>query len=413
MVRRTGAAGLAGVISVLALPALAQDTGLCGAVGEGAQWMAGDEAASDVMTATAPFDETAVAILPGGTALRAFILSSPGDIRIEAAPGLGGDTVIELYSADGTLVLTDDDSGGGLASRAETTLEPGTYCAVMLAFDGSPLVTDIRIARQEFEALTQGLAGEAGYFAGVPSCLPDTEAVELGVIDGQLAQGITATNSVGEVPYYRFTLEGTEALTIMAENEWADPYIYIYDGTGGLIGENDDFDGYNSQVDFTEALAPDTYCVALRALSSPSEPVTLSILDYDPNRVLWQAFASGDTPPSPGSGYPITALGALNTQLIFDQPVGADAVWYSFDLPEGGLVDIEAVGITESDPMIALYDADGTFRSFNDDSPRDDSLNSQMADVLPPGRYMLAAMQYDESYSGVIRVTLTRWVLAD
>ena len=39
---------------------------------------------------------------PGGNVLSAFTVSIVGDVRVEALPQFGGDTVIELYTADGT-----------------------------------------------------------------------------------------------------------------------------------------------------------------------------------------------------------------------------------------------------------------------------------------------------------------------
>jgi len=95
--------------------------------------------------------------------------------------------------------------------------------------------------------------------------------------------------------------------------------------------------------------------------------------------------------------------------LINDGTVGSDARWLSFNVPEGGLVLIDAVGIGMSDPMLALFDGVGRELAFNDDA--NNSLDSQIAARVAPGTYMLAVMQYHRQ-NGAIRVAIERYVPA-
>lgn len=408
---KTGISALA--LSVLAAPVLAQETEICPSVGPGAVWIGGDEASSDVVAAVAPFDQAGLTVPPNGNVLSAFTVSAAGEVRVEALPQFGGDTVIELYTTDGALILTDDDSGGNFASRAEATLEVGSYCLLTRSFGGGPLVADVRVARSDLEALTEGLGGGSGFFSGVEACTANTSATVLGQgpIDGLLSStGVSQVNTTAAVPYYRFTLGSAQPITITAENEWADPYIYVYDGAGNLLAENDDYNGLDSQIDFTEPLPAGDYCIAMRALSDANEPVTVSVLNYDPQRALFNMYASGEVSPPPGAGYPITELGTLQNRLIYDQNVGSDAVWYAFSVPEGGLVLINAVEISESDPMITLFDGSGRNIAFNDDAGG--SFDSQIATPVGPGNYMLGVMQYSSGYNGVIRVSIERYVPA-
>ncbi|MEM6610440.1 MAG: DVUA0089 family protein [Pseudomonadota bacterium] len=405
--------GIAAVLLTLgAAPAVAQNTEICPTVGGGAVWMGGDEASSDISVASAPLEQSGLTVPPGGNALTAFTVSELGMYRIEALPDFGGDPVLELYTTDGTLVLTDDDSGGNFASRAESQLEPGSYCVLTRAFGGGPLVASVRVGTTNMAALTPGLSGGGGTYVGVQPCTPATPATALsqGPIDVLLAQGVTQSNAVQAVPYYRFTLASPQALTIKAENEWADPYIYIFDNQGNLIAENDDYNGLDSQIDFIQPLEAGDYCIGMRALSDPSQPVTLSVSGYDPQQALFDLYASGEASPPQGSGYPVTELGNLQTRLVYDQSVGADAVWYSFNVPDGGLVLINAVEISDSDPMITLFDGAGRMLDFNDDNGG--TLDSQLATPVGPGTYMLGVMQYSSGYSGVIRVSIERYVPA-
>ena len=49
-----------------------------------------------------------------------------------------GDTVIDIRDATGNIVISDDDGGGGTDSRAETSLQPGTYCVSVAAASTVP-----------------------------------------------------------------------------------------------------------------------------------------------------------------------------------------------------------------------------------------------------------------------------------
>ena len=122
--------------------------------------------------------------------------------------------MIELFDADGRLVVVDYDSGGGVSSRAELALEAGSYCLAVMGFGGAAVSADLRVSRLDMPALTAGLAGGFGDwqggapFVGIDPCLPETPAVSLGAgpIDADLAKGVSMANSVDAVPYYRFSL---------------------------------------------------------------------------------------------------------------------------------------------------------------------------------------------------------------
>ncbi|MEM6389449.1 MAG: DVUA0089 family protein [Pseudomonadota bacterium] len=410
--KRTLRGALLGAVAMGALagPAAAQE--LCAGLGNGA-WIGGDAASSDVSAAAGPLDQSGLTVPPSGNVITYFSVSTPGQIRVEALPDFGGDTVLELYDASGNLLLTDDDGGGNLASQAETFLDTGQYCMLTRGFGGGAVVADIRIARTEFDTITGGIDGGTGFFAGIDTCTPDTPATLLGngPLDALLAgSGVTQTASASAAPYYRFTLSTPQPLTIRADNEFADPYIYVFDSNGQLVAENDDFNSLNARIDFTEPLAAGTYCVGMRALSNQQEPISLSIAGYDPQQAMFDMYAMGDLPPPPGSGYPITDLGALSTQLVMDQPVGGRAVYYSFSVPESGLAMIDAIEVTDSDPVITLFDSVGREIAWNDDA--NGSLDSQIVTRLDPGSYTLGVTQYSSSYTGVIRVSLQRFVPA-
>jgi hypothetical protein len=118
----------------VATPALAQDA-FCGGAGSNGIWIGGEQAASDISTVNT-FQEQMALVLGGNEYVSLFTLSEPADVRVEAAGRGSGDTVIDLLGPDGSIILSDDDSGGNGASRAETSLQAGTYCMAMRSYDG-------------------------------------------------------------------------------------------------------------------------------------------------------------------------------------------------------------------------------------------------------------------------------------
>ena len=397
---------LAGLlVTGLATGAMAQDA-QCGAGLPAGTWIGGDAAGSDIATSAAAYDLTG-AVPPGGYHVSGFTLSTSARVRVEAAGQQGGDPVIELYDAAGTLVLTDDDSGGNFDSRGEITLQPGSYCLATRSYGGGPITADIRVGLLEHPPLTPGSGG-----SNIAACTTDTPAILLGrgPIDQLSDRQAVATNSVTGAPYYRFTLGSATPVTIRATNPRADPYIYIYDGNGGLIGENDDYNNLNSRVDFTDPLPAGSYCIGMRALSDPNLPVEVSVAVFSESEMMRDLYATGEaSPPPDGRTYPVVALGALDTRLVRDGTVGSDAVWHSFTVPGAGLVLIDAVGLGNSDPVIYLFDDLGRAVARNDDS--NGTLNSQIAARVSPGTYMLGVTQY-HGENGVIRVAIERYVPA-
>jgi len=412
-VATTAIAGMtAGAASAQAMP--------CSAIGETGQWIAGTSEASDISVAAQALVFGGLAIPANDHMLLAFSLSAPGDVRIEAQPFPGGDSVIELYDALGTLLVTDDDSGGGLASRAETALEPGQYCLLTRGWAGNGLTADVSVGRLDHDAITAGLSGgffgetDFPLFVGVDPCTAATPAISLGdgPLDAMLGQGgASAENTISGTPSYRFSLASPQSLSIRAENPSADPYIYIFDGDGTLLAENDDYDGLNSRIDFTTPLSAGTYCVGMRALSNPDLPVILSVVGYDAAAALRELYATGDAAPPLDGSYPVVDLGLLPARSVRDAQIeGTTATWFAFQVSQAGAIVIDAVEVTDSDPLIVLYDDLGNEIAYNDDFGG--TLNSQIVARVQAGRYLLAVRQYSDFYSGIIRIAIERYAPA-
>lgn len=396
------------------LPALAQEdtSALCGGAGAGAQWAGTTREASDISTA-ADYLGLIGNIPAGGDLTTLFTVSSPMMVRVEAMPTDAGDTVIDLRDASGMVVLSDDDGGGFLASRGEISLDPGTYCLVTSSYDGSDLLAELRVSSLEQEALTPGLGGDGGGFGAM--CTPETEATPFrpeGSLDAELETGISRTASIASEPFYRFTLDAAQSISITAENPDADPVLSLYDDNGQLLAENDDFDGLNSRIDFIDGLQAGTYCIALDSLSDETAPVTVSVNAFSEEQYMRGLYNNAEASPPLDGSYPVEALGVLEGRLRKDVREGDDLVWVSFEVNEPGLVLIEGIATAGNDPMLTLFDDLGRRIDQNDDYGG--SYDSQIAARVNSGTYVLAIGRPGGYYGtpGVTRLAIERFTPA-
>ena len=400
MIRSISTALATSLFALTALPAFAQDANLCGGIGENGQWLGGDEASSDISSSPTYIEQMAL-VLMRNEYVGLFTVSEPGDYRIEAQGRGGGDTVLDVRNAAGEIVASDDDSGGDAASRAETFLTAGTYCASMRSFDGSPITGFVRASRMDQEALTAGVA------------IQDDNSVS-GECDLSVAQPITLgepiANNWSVQNVYSLRLDGQTPVSITAENPDADPILTLFDPSGNWLAENDDFDGLNSRIDMAEPLPAGEYCIAVNLYGNENVPITVTAKEYDAQEVLMNLYDRGDASPPLDGSHPVKALGALQTRLREDVNVGSNATWYTFDVSEGGLILVEAIAQGNGDPVLVMYDDLGRQVGYNDDAGS--SLDSLLTVRVQPGTYLVAVRQLDSQTQGFIRLLFERYVPA-
>lgn len=388
---------VAALLLGVASPALAQNS-FCGGSGDNGIWIGGDEASSDITTAD-NYREQMALVLGGNEYVSLFTLSAPTDVRVEAAGRGSGDTIIDLLDATGGVILSDDDSGGNAASRAETSLEAGTYCMLMRSYDGGPMTAFVRVGRQDQDPLTDGVS-TGGDSDTLGSC-------ETATPFGALGTSVAA--AVDETPYWSFTLDAPTPISITAENETADPGITLFGADDIYIADNDDFDGLNSRIDLADPLDAGTYCLQVDALSDQSAPITVSISVYDAEAAVLSLYARGEAAPPLDGSIPVTDLGELQTRMRKDVQASDDVTWFSLDFPEAGLLVVEAIAAGSSDPWLVVYDDLGRQIGMNDDYGN--GLDSLVTARLQPGTYIIGVRQYD-SGQGFVRLLAERYVPA-
>ncbi len=385
--------------------AFAQD--LCGGVGASGQWIGGTQEGSDISTVS-DYQQQLALVLGNNQYVALFDVTTAGDIRVEAQGRGTSDPLFDVFDASGAIVISDDDSGGNSAARAEFYAQPGTYCVAMRAFDNSPLTGFVRVGRLEHEPLTSGISdvpndGDEGYVEA-PICDSTTPAQSLTL-------NTEVTGSVQDSPFWRFTLDQPMALTITAKNADADPYITLYDASGVWMGENDDFEGLNSQLDISYPLAAGDYCIAMQALSDDTLPVSLFVTEYDAEAALRGMYDRAEAAPPLDGSYPVEALGVLGTKLRKDLTNTPVATWYSLDMPEAGVIMVDAISTGGmGDPFLALYDELGRQVAYNDDAA--ESFDSMLAARVMAGTYLLAVGEMNVDTSGPVRMMIERYVPA-
>ena len=394
--------------ALTALPAAAQD--LCGGAFTGGQWIGGSEDASDMTTADSYREQMAL-VLSGNTHVSLFALSAPTSVRVEVAGRGNGDPALEVFDSQGVSVLSDDDSGGNGAARSESELGAGTYCVAVTSYDGSPMTAFVRIGRSEQEPLTDGISEDEGQDLG------EAEA-QFGAADcrdapslGTLTTPITASASAADTPFWRFTLDAATAVTVTAANESADPTLTLRGPDGAVLAENDDYDGLDSRVDMSVPLLAGDYCIGIGAISDETLPITVTVSEYDPEAAFADLYNAGEALPPLDGSVTITALGPLQSRLRQDVRAKNDATWFTFDVPQAGIVAIEAIGAGGAiDPWIAVYDDLGRQMGQNDDAA--DGLDSQLILRINAGTYMIAVKQVGAG-EGFVRLLMERFVPAE
>lgn len=410
MTMRLATAAATLMTGLIATSAAAQDA--CGGSGTGGIWIGGDEGASDIAAIAAPAEQLAL-VLGVSSYVSLFTVTAPTDVRIEAVGNGAGDPLLDLLSPTGDVFISDDDGGGGTSSRIEATLDPGTYCAVLTSFDNSPMTGTIRIGRTEHDAITENFTGNGTVLsdplqgAGCGSGNTIADAPLDAILSGG---GASVTAPAAEISGYDFTTTAPVTLSITAENETADPVLTLSDASGAVLYENDDYDGLNSRIDVSDPLEPGDYCIGVRALGEMAEPITITVTDYDAEAAARVAFDQGEAIPPLDGSYPIMDLGTIDTLLRTDVTMTPGvASWFSLDMPEAGLLMIEAVSGSEGDPVLILYDIVGREIAYNDDSGP--GLDPTIAARLFAGPHLVALTDLNDSGDSV-RIVIERFVPA-
>jgi len=358
-----------------------------------------------------------IQLTPGVNNYLQFEVSAPTDVRIEATDDSGVDPVMVLLDTSGNELASDDDGGGGRASRIETSLNPGSYCARVYNFSSNSGPTTVQLSRWDMPAITPGASSGGGAAEACTAATP-ANPIAFGPINAAVTGGGEIRFSrTGAITYHRLTVDSPLGLTITARNTEADPVLRVYDNAGNIVIENDDYDGLNSQIDMQTPLQSGDYCIAVSALSDGEQQIDVVVREFDEQAFLNARYATGEASPPIGGNYPIDTIGLIQSAFSGDVLVGKDARWLMFEVSEPSLMLIQGIGNGGADSQLYLYNDRGQQLGFNDDSGLggNSTRDSQIAAELYPGRYLAAVLLYsfeDGSPSQPVRVSFQRYVRA-
>ncbi len=332
-----------------------------------------------------------------------FSLEQAQAITISAT-GESADPSIILYDSQGNSIEENDDFGDGYNSRIPLSepLDSGTYCISVQALEDDDIPIELSLKAFVETDLNSD---------DVNACLPDTAAktfAESG-IDQLLEKGVSLSASVAETPFYRFSLDGPQAITISAEGESADPVLTLYDGQGNELADNDDYgDSYNSKINLRKPLEPGIYCIGVSAIESNSLPIRTSIEVFDASSIDHQTYDLVDEVPPLDGSYPISMFEYSGNRASTDVTLGGKAIWHRIDVNAPSIYFFEANAVDNSqvDPELSLFNSDGDQLAYNDDGLDTDSL---LAARLEAGIYLLALSQAEESEAESVRVSVERF----
>jgi subtilisin family serine protease len=298
------------------------------------------------------------------------------------------DPTLYLYNAGGTVLAANDDGGEGLNSSLEYTADrSGTHYISAEAYSNTMTGT--------YTLTTASLGGGQDDFAentGTRGVLGS----ENGLVSGTLEQN-------GDSDWFRVDLQGNTTYEFSltgagGSNGLRDPYLYLYDSFGGLIGSNDDSgDGLNSLIsystisDHTVYLAADAFGGAATGSYTLGSVVTSRA----------QRDVAGDTSTTARLSVGQTIVGAL------EEP--GDSDWFAVNVNAGQVYDFSLSSGGDdpiSDPYLTLLDGSGNLLDFNDDSGG--GLNSAITyQATSNGRVYIAAEAYDlETDLGTYEISL-------
>lgn len=273
------------------------------------------------------------------------------------------DSYLSLYGPDGTLLTSDDDSGGGLnAEIFEFQLpEDGTYTVQAHTNTETGLVT--------LALNSSGQTSGGGSIA--------------------FGQAQSGTLKPGRVHRWSFTGEAGQIITLSMISADFDTFLELRNSQEAILAENDDSqDSTDSTIELFTLPADDTYTVVARGLSESDGG------DYALNLKQVKIPAGGGSLPPDQVTQASLAPGQVDS-------------WF-FEAEKGNFVTVTVQSNT-LDTYLELYGPDEELLTEDDDSGG--HLNAALLDFPLPedGEYRLVVKPAQEGSNegGVYDITLT------
>lgn len=280
-------------------------------------------------------------------------------VGVEATGGSIFDPFVEVYSPDGRLLASDDDSGDGTNAfiRQVALSDTGTYFILISA-----------------------LSGNGDFVLTLGASQPP---IPMGTV--RYDQTVTGTLAGNNEHVWTLEAQPSDVVTIAVNRATSAPNldvkVALSDAEGSILTSDDDGgNDTNALIDRYPLLSGGTYTILVSAFSGEG---------------AYTLFVSRATP------MPI----AMGNEVVGDVTREGGMIW-SFEGVAGEEIDINAISMEPEgnlDLTLSLYNAEGELLEFDDDSG--EGLNALIEEWIIPDsqRYLIVA----RALSGEGRFTLS------
>lgn len=245
------------------------------------------------------------------------------------------DPKLDLYSASGALVGSDDDGGAGLNA--------------LLGFNAT--------AGGTYFVAASGYRSQTGaYRLSVNSTTLDDFAANTSTT-GRVAVGGSSAGQVetaNDVDWFAVSLGAGQSYRVkLTGNGLADPILSIVNAAGAVLASDDDSGaGLDAQIDFT-APGDATYYLAAAGVRGGTGAYSVSV----------QTLAIDDYAAGTGTAGRVIVGGAAAGGTI---ETGGDQDWFAVSLTAGQTYQFRLQGVTLPDAALTLYGSSGTVITRDD-----------------------------------------------
>ncbi|MDR1128258.1 MAG: PPC domain-containing protein [Treponema sp.] len=304
---------------------------------------------------------------------RDFFLVRPEGGNLVTVETTGSiDTMMELYSEEGELISSDDDSGSGGNARIGFLAENGKSYTVMV------------------KAYSSG-TGDYGFRASsepIPDRdrEPNNRREQASPIS--IGESIQAALPSGDVDWYRLEIpeEGTR-LVVFTEGD-NDTCLSLYDGSA-LIAEDDD-SGSGSNARISKVLPRGTVYIKVNLYNESSSATAYTL------QTRTQSSPAGDQWEPDDSARQAKDI-EINVSQTHNFSDSEDEDWVKFTVTRRGNYSITAKGASspDLDTVIELFDSD--LDSIAEDDDGGERYSSRLSVNLDPGVHYIKVTTLDDN----------------
>ena len=250
---------------------------------------------------------------------------------------------LRVYSADGTMLAQDNDSGTGVNSLIQVRVESGVpvylQAGSSVANTGNYLL-DWSLAEDDFG----GTPGSAGM---------------LQVVNNTVSQPARLGNGL-DTDWFQFVADKDGLVIFGMESTNSSsgllPYLFVLDSSLSIIGSHSPGGGQKSEIPVQVVAGQKLY------LQASSQGRTFG--DY----LITSTIVADDFGSTPAAAFTV-AVDANNEMEALSGAIDIshDQDWFQFTASADGRVRITLTGVDGFDPSIAVYDASMRLLAINDD----------------------------------------------